>query len=108
MVPADNVLAQGGTKQVKAVSKQHHDISQRDHIIRCVVHGEPAAAHPHSLVELAQGDEQSQRSLLLGPGLRVVQHGMGKQRRLNRKQLSERSCLHFLQLMLYQFLLTCT
>ena len=52
---------------------------------RAQVHwSQHALAHPLSLEKLAQGDEESQRSVLPGPRLRVVQQGVRKQRRLSR------------------------
>ena len=54
-----------------------------------------ALAHPVSLQELAQGDEQSQRRVVLGPGARVVQQGVCKQRHLHTCIAAVRSELLF-------------
>ena len=75
MCSLGRVFSSGLTSSSQAVSRQHHDLQAPKQIMQ--------ETHPHSLVVLAQGDEQPQGSLLTGPGLGVVQHGVGEQRRLH-------------------------
>ena len=49
-------------------------------------------AHPCTLEELAQGDEQTQCRPMARPGSRVVQRSVRKQHRLHRSTLCCKGC----------------
>ena len=62
-------------------------------------------AHPRGLEELAQGDEQPQRSPMAGPGSRVVQHGVSEQHRLHRDTFCLGRVLLLVLICRYSFIL---